>query len=229
MSKNRLLAILKDLKLPLSLILWIESFLSDRVIRLTFDGQIELFKPIRTGIPQGSPISPILFLIYIRDLFQSRAVTLISYLDDISLTTSSKSFSKNTKILEREVKDLIQLGDKNAISFDIAKTELIHFQKNSKNKPTLKLPSGYIVKSKPLVKWLGVYFDENLNYKEHIAIKASKARQAFHRMNRLANISQGLSPTAIRQLYIACVTSVADYGSILWYKDTISEAKLAPL
>ena len=162
-------------------------------------------------------------------MFQSRAVTFISYLDDISLTTSSKSFSKNTKILEREVKDLIQLGDKNAISFDIAKTELIHFQKNSKNKPTLKLPSGYIVKSKPLVKWLGVYFDENLNYKEHIAIKASKARQAFHRMNRLANISQGLSPTAIRQLYIACVTSVADYGSILWYKDTISEAKLAPL
>ena len=48
-------------------------------------------------------------------------------------------------------------------------------------------------------------------------------------MNRLVNISQGLSPAAIRQLYIACVTSVADYGSILWYKDTISEAKLAPL
>ena len=126
-SKNRLLAILKDLKLPLSLILWVESFLSDRIIRLAFDGQIELFSSIKTGIPQGSPISPILFLIYIRNLFQSRAVTFISYLDDIALLASSKSFKKNISILNREARELIYLGENSAISFNIAKTKLIYF------------------------------------------------------------------------------------------------------
>ena len=130
---------------------------------------------IKTGIPQGSPISPILFLIYIRNLFQSRAVTFISYLDDIALLASSKSFKKNISILNREAKKLIQLGENSAISFDIAKTKLIHFQKKSKSdKLSLYLPS-HVVTPKPLVKWLGVYFNENLTYKEHIAIKTLKA------------------------------------------------------
>ena len=84
-----------------------------------------------------------------------------------------------------------------------------------------------MVTLKPLVKWLGVYFDENLIYKEHIAIKTLKACQAFYRMNRLANISRGLSPSALRQLYLACVTSIADYGAILWFNNSkCSNAKL---
>jgi len=69
-SKNRLLQIMISLLLPTSLILWVSSFLDDRVLRLAFDNSIEVFKSILTGIPQGSPISPILFLIYIRDLFK---------------------------------------------------------------------------------------------------------------------------------------------------------------
>ena len=146
---------------------------------------------------QGSPISPILFLIYIRNLFQSRAVTFISYLDDIALIASSKSFKKNISILNREARELIYLGENSAISFDIAKTELIHFQKKSKSdKLSLYLPS-HVVTPKPLVKWLGVYFNKNLTYKEHIAIKTLKASQAFYRINRLANISRGLSPSAL--------------------------------
>ena len=68
-AKNQLLAILKRLRLPVNLISWISSFLDDRQLRLSFDGQIEEFSLIDTGIPQGSPVSPILFLIYIRELF----------------------------------------------------------------------------------------------------------------------------------------------------------------
>ena len=86
-----------------------------------------------------------------------------------------------------------------------------------------------MVTPKLLVKWLGVYFNENLTYKEHIAIKTLKASQAFYRMNRLANIRRGLSPTALRQLYLACVTSIADYGAILWFNSKTSDAKIAPL
>ena len=72
-AKNQLLAILQKLRLPTSLIAWISSFLDSRELRLSFDGQIEEFSTVETGIPQGSPISPILFLIYIRDLFPTIA------------------------------------------------------------------------------------------------------------------------------------------------------------
>ena len=48
--------------------------------------------------------------------------------------------------------------------------------------------------------------------------KASKARSNLHRMLRIVNISRGLSPAAVRQLYLACIVSIADYGSVLWWK-----------
>ena len=196
-SKDRLIEILRNLRLPISLIKWISSFLDDRLLRLAFDSNIEEFSPICTGIPQGSPISPILFLIYIRDLFKSNSVRYISYLDDISITTFSKSLKQNAKALEREVKNIIELGQKNAISFDIAKTELIHYTK-SKDKPSLILPNKEIVVPKKTIKWLGIYFDESLSYKEHVAIRTSLARSAYFRLNRLSNISRGLSPFALR-------------------------------
>src|SRR6201747_1541725 len=193
--------------------------MNDRILRLVFNSNIESFKPINTSIPQGSPISPILFLIYIRDLFKSNSIKFLSYMDDISLIASSKSFKQNIKILERETKVLFELGTKYAIKFDIDKTKLIHF---GKSQLYLKLPNGNLVLPIKLVKWLGIHFDYNLKFKEHIAIRTSLAKQALYRINRLVNISRGLSPFAIRQLYLACITSVADYGSELWWDNNKS-------
>src|ERR1700722_18228810 len=102
-----------SLLLPTSLILWVLSFLEDRVLRLAFNNSIKVFKSIFTGISQGSPILPILFLIYIRDLFKSVNSRFGSYLDDITLTTASKSLKQNIKTLEKEVKDIFELGTKN--------------------------------------------------------------------------------------------------------------------
>ena len=54
---------------------------------------------------------------------------MLSYIDDIALTTSSTSLKRNTRILEREVARLYDLGKANAIKFDLAKTKLIYFIK----------------------------------------------------------------------------------------------------
>ena len=85
-------------------------------------------------------------------------------------------------------------------------------------KCALKLPNGVILQPKELVRWLGVWFDSGLTFKQHVAICISQARSAFQRMTRLANTKKGLSPFALRQLYIACITSIADYGSVIWWK-----------
>ena len=139
----------------------------------------------------------------------------MSYVDDITLTAASKSYKQNVKILEREVKEFVNLGKEYSISFDIEKTELIHFYSRKKNTLNITLLNGDILEASKLVKWLGIHFNVNFTFKEYRAIRTSLAKQMFYRINRLSSISKGLSPFAIRQLYLACITSVADYSSIL--------------
>lgn len=227
-AKNRLLRTLIKLRLPHSIIRWTKSFLEQRRIQLSFDGQIEETTEVETGVPQGSPISPILFLIYIRDLFTDiKTVTPLSYIDDIALLTASTSLQKNAKILEKEVKLLTKRGAEQAIEFDLAKTELLHFAKGKGKDSSLTLPSGELIKpAKKAVRWLGIWFDSHLTFKEHIQIRASKALASFYRMNRLANIGNGLSTRSLRTLYLSCVTTVADYGAPVWWK---SKRSIIPL
>lgn len=216
-AKYRLFKILQQLWIPLCVIAWIASFLNLRQLGLAFDGEIQQATAIVSGVPQGSPVSPILFLIYIRDLFTSTNVTWISYVDDISMTTASRSFKNNIKTLEREAQKLYQLAAENQIEFDLAKTELIHWGK-SPNDTSIKLPNNTTIEPKPMVKWLGIYFDSDLSFKHHVSTKVAKARGAFFRMSRLANIGRGLTPFALRQIYTACVMSIADYGTEIWWR-----------
>ena len=98
-----MLKICQKLQLSKSLCYWIKSFLQNRKIQLKFDGNSQKMTNINIGIPQGSPISPILFLIYIRFLFAERKSSIderiLSYLDNIGLVASLKSIKKNCQLL----------------------------------------------------------------------------------------------------------------------------------
>lgn len=92
-------------------------------------------------------MSPILFLIYTRDIFFSlQGVTPSSYVDDIRLSTSSTSLKKNSKVLERKARRLIDLGKKNSIAFDLAKTDLVHFLKGKGSDCPVILLNGDIIR-----------------------------------------------------------------------------------
>jgi len=152
-------------------------------------------------------------------------------MDDISISTSSTSLSKNMRVLSREVDALFRKGNELAIQFDPAKTELIHFTTGAAAPSTsLTLPDLTVVKPKKVVRWLGILFDDALSFKQHVSFLAGQATSAFFRMCRLANSERGLSAFAMRQLYMACVVSVADYGSPIYWKDQVFiETKLQSL
>jgi len=89
-----------------------------------------------------------LFLIYIQKLFGNlRDVYPLSYIDNIALATSSTSWRKNVRILQREVEKIITTRQSQAIQFDLAKTELLHFSKSKKaREATITLPTGECIK-----------------------------------------------------------------------------------
>src|SRR5204863_6645417 len=127
--------------------------------------------------------------------------------------------NNNCEMLELAAKKLLQLQNQNNIQFDMEKTELIHFHsKKIDNYQDYIIQIGNIqIEPKSLVKWLGIWLDSKLNFKEHVEKKIVSATQILHQASRLLNIERGLSFQAMRQLYIACIVSVADYGVPIWW------------
>ena len=220
LQPSRLINTLHSLQLPVTLISWVQSFLSDRTIQFLFNGQLSHEFPV-TGTPQGSPISPILFLLSIRDLIPkvSKIDHLqLSYMDDISVSVSSTSVAKNLQNLKLIINELLGEAEKLSVTFEIEKSEFIHFC-HRKEPPTspLILNNNITLEPKEVVRWLGIWFDRRLNFKTHIDKRLQLANGALSRIRNLASVSRGLHCHALRQLYLACVTSVLDYGSILWH------------
>ena len=198
--------------------------MQDRSLQLAFNREIQEKTKIEIEISQNSSISPVLFLIYIRDMFsdiEDLEIRYPSYMDDICLTTASESIERNCSILEEAAEKLIQSQNFNMIQFDMEKTELIHFHSkrniNSEDYPILVQNES--VQPKNLVRWLGIWLDPKLSFKEHVEKKIADTTRIFHQIARLSNTEKGLSFQAIRQLYIACITSVADYGVPIWWNN----------
>jgi hypothetical protein len=102
--------------------------------------------------------------------------------------------------------------------------ELLHFSKSAKAKSAIiTLPSKKtILPAQNAVKWLGIWFNPLLNFKEHIKIRATKALATFNRMDRLANLQNGLTANSLRQIYQVYVNSSLDYSSSVWWKPSRS-------
>jgi hypothetical protein len=90
---------------------------------VSFDGRTDVQRPVATGIPQGSPVSPILFLLYLRPLFDSLqlhhpSIWSLSYIDDVALVAQGKTREGNLRVLVAAARTAFQWVRDKAVAFN---------------------------------------------------------------------------------------------------------------
>ena len=155
---------------------WFRSYLTDRSQKVVINGFESDNKIMHHGVPQGSVLGPILFLIYINDLHNciKHSIT-YHFADDTNLLNISNDY----KTLQRKINyDLFQLHKwltANKISLNEGKTELVYFRKSGPA-PSLKIKlHGKTLIPSKYVKYLGVYLNEYLNDVKFIVKNLSKS------------------------------------------------------
>ena len=156
------------------------------------NGKNSGFKQIFYGVPQGSVLGPLLFIIYINDLpnalIHSESTL---FADDTFLLFSSSSLKKIERCLNIDLKRLFKWLCANKISLNVSKTEVLLFRnvhKTINHNIGLKL-NGKILNLSDTVKYLGVYLDSLLSWKTHLDILATKLRKANGLISKLRHFA----------------------------------------
>ena len=197
---------------------WFNSYLNDRQQFVSIDGEHSELSITKHGVPQGSVLGPLLFLIYINDLHQCiRNSNTFHFADDTNLLYVPPSKTRNSNIVRRLNIDLKSLNNwlmANKISLNSSKTELIVFRNSNVPMPYLNIKlNGVKLKPKSEIKYLGMTIDEHLTFKSHINIMNARLKRA----NNLLALSRHYLPSnLLKQIYYAQFHSHLSYGCQVW-------------
>ena len=209
-----------------SICAFLSNFLNGRSIAAVVDGHRAIPVPISSGVPQGSVLSPTLFLLFINDLLTLTDCPIHSYADDSTLHYSTyflRRPSQNSLTLSREAavarltSDLSLIskwGKENLVVFNASKTQFLHLSTRH------DLPQNYqltfndtqLTPSSSL-QILGVSFSRDLSWKEHIISLAKSASKKLGVLYRLRNY---FSPSQLLSLYRGLVRPCMEYSSHVW-------------
>ena len=195
---------------------WFHSYLSNREQFVSVNGHDSDSLPLTCGVPQGSILGSLLFLLYVNDLPNaSSLLTFHLFADDTNIYYSSKNLDDLESKLNNELKIVAEWMKSNRLALSILKTNFVLFH-SKKLKPSklfnLKI-DGVSIKQVSTVKYLGVTFDSNLTWKNHInelCSKLSKTVGIFSKLSYNVNID------ILIMLYYSLIYPFLIYGVQVW-------------
>ena len=194
---------------------WILSYLCNRSQHVKLNGAESTNKNVTCGVPQGSILGPLLFIIYINDMHKALLNSKVfHFADDTNLLFSSKT-PKIHKMINNELKLLFEWLCANRLSLNVAKTEFIIFRPHRKGldkRVYLKLNGKKIFESTK-IKYLGILLDNRLSWKHHINELSKKLNSAIGMIYKIRDLC---TPKVLRSLYFSLFNSHLTYGLSVW-------------
>ena len=195
---------------------WFKTYLTKRTQFTMINNTKSTTKEIKYGVPQGSVLGPLLFLIYINDM--NKAIThskIKHFADDTNILYSSKSLKDINKKINHDLSNLVQWLRANRISLNVKKTDIVIFKPKQKiiTKNLNFRISGQKILPTSSTKYLGLILDENLMFKTQLDILRKKLSRAN---GLLAKIRHYTSPALCRTIYYAIFNSHIVYANQVW-------------
>ena len=220
-NHNILLQKLKTLGLHLQELKWFESYLVQRFQQPLANGIMSDKLEVYCGVPQGSILGPLLFLIYVNDLPRViKFSTVHMYADDTVIYLSGRNTAEIEQSLQADLNNLAQWCSSNKLTINTKKTKTMTFgtpQQTKRmqnvrftlNEQVLGLVESY--------KYLGVTLDQNLNFQKHVK---SIIKTLSYKIYLLSKIRPFLTEKAAVLIYKSMVLPYIDYGDTFYFSCT---------
>ena len=194
---------------------WIRNFLKDREQRVVINGVSSNAAFVTSGIPQGSVLGPILFLIYVNDLPEIVTSTVKLFADDTKIYRKIQN-THDSEELQRDLDKLMNWSQRWQLPFNMGKCSILHLGKNNPNHKYKLTSEGDIVELVEIEeeKDLGIKFDSLLSFKQHTSECVSKANQ---RIGLIRRNFQQLDNYMFLLLYKSLIRPLLEYGNTVWY------------
>ena len=200
---------------------WIKSFLLDRSQRVIVDGETSSPAPVTSGVPQGSVLGPILFLVFINDLPQYTKHSQVRLFADDTIVYLSVSSIDDCHRLQEDLGQLEQWERDWLMEFHPSKCSVLRItRKKSKTVHPYSL-HGHILEEVPSAKYLGVTISDDMTWNRHVESTASKANGRLGFLKRNLKVRD---PRLRESAYKAIVRPTLEYCSSVWDPHTHQQA-----
>ena len=192
---------------------WINSWLTERFQRVAVDGEASSFVKVTSGVPQGTVLGPLLFLLFINDIHENLDSTLRLFADDALLYRSINTMNDSV-ILQNDIDKLVSWSKAWQMQFNVTKC---HTMKISRKKEPVLM--DYCIdgrKLSPVTNHpnLGVLLSNNLRWNSHVENIVVKANKALGFVRR--NLSRPCSERTKRLAYVTIVRPNLEYATAVW-------------
>ena len=194
---------------------WFTSYLSDRRQYVTYNGCSSSTKYIKCGVPQGSILGPLLFLLYINDLQRVCNSSIpILFADDTNLFYKSTDKHFLEEQINKELKQVSMWLKVNKLSLNVSKTHFIIFTRKKKSGNSLNIGiENQIIHEVYKTKFLGVIIDKKLTWKDHILYISNKISRGI---GMIIKAKKRLNKHALKCLYYSFIYPYITYCNHIW-------------